>query len=92
MDYPYLNQTGFESSCSLSGMDPSLSNCNLQCSYGDLASCGQVTQAYRYTSAMRSFPGTPAAAMAGGNCAVMSRPRDAPHHQAPVFPATMNLQ
>ncbi|GAB6025482.1 hypothetical protein CHUAL_011223 [Chamberlinius hualienensis] len=84
MDYPYLNQTGFESSCALSGMDPAslaAANCNLQCSYGDLSSCGQMSQAYRYSSSVRPFVsgGNPsaatiqaaavAAAAAGGNCA-----------------------
>ncbi|CAM1309884.1 PHOX2B (predicted) [Pycnogonum litorale] len=65
MDYPYLNQTGFDGSCSITGMDPTTglpSNFNHQCTYGaDLASqaavsCGQVSQAYRtYTNSMRQF-------------------------------------
>ncbi|RWS28979.1 paired mesoderm homeobox protein 2B-like protein [Leptotrombidium deliense] len=59
MDYPYLNQSGFDSTCSLSAMDPTgLSSCQgLQCSYPDLGgSCSmsqvQVAAAqYRYGAA-----------------------------------------
>lgn len=104
MDYSYLNQaaaTFDTSSCSLSaGMDPS-SLGNMPCSYGDLTSCSQMSQAaYRYTAAAASMarnynPGGggmvghhPAG---GGQCAVMGGRQDV-HHRAPMFPSTMNLQ
>lgn len=57
MDYSYLNQAAasFDSSCLQSGMDPTgLSN--MPCSYGDLTSCSQMSQAaYRYTAAAASM-------------------------------------
>ncbi|CAH1960049.1 unnamed protein product [Acanthoscelides obtectus] len=44
MDYSYLNQAGFDSSCLQgTGMDPA--GLNMPCSYGDLTSCGQMSQA-----------------------------------------------
>jgi hypothetical protein len=52
MDYSYLNQAAasFDSSCLQSGMDPT--GLNMPCSYGDLTSCNQMSQAaYRYTAA-----------------------------------------
>ncbi|CAD7087894.1 unnamed protein product [Hermetia illucens] len=51
MDYSYLNQTGFDSSCLQGSMDASGLG-NMPITYGDLASCGQMSQAaYRYTAA-----------------------------------------
>lgn len=56
MDYSYLNQaaTTFDTNCLQSGMDPT-SLVNMPCSYGDLTSCSQMTQAYRYTAAAASM-------------------------------------
>jgi hypothetical protein len=51
MDYSYLNQAAasFDSTC-LQSMDPS--GLNMPCSYGDITSCNQMSQAaYRYTAA-----------------------------------------
>ncbi|KAK6637713.1 hypothetical protein RUM44_008135 [Polyplax serrata] len=106
MDYSYLNQaaaaaTFDTSSCSLTaGMDPS-SLGNMPCSYGDLTSCSQMSQAaYRYTAAAATMarnynPGGggmvghhPAG---GGQCAVMGGRQDV-HHRPPMFPSSMNLQ
>ncbi|XP_045480009.1 paired mesoderm homeobox protein 2B-like [Harmonia axyridis] len=106
MDYSYLNQaTAFDSSClQASAMDPSGLG-NMPCSYGDLTSCSQMSQAaYRYTAAAASMarsynPGGSAGAMgvhhpsAGSQCAVMgARPHVQDVHRASMFPATMNLQ
>lgn len=106
MDYSYLNQAGFDSSCLQSGMDPTGLG-NMPCSYGDLTSCSQMSQAaYRYTAAAasmaRSYNPTAGSAMAvghhhaaaGSQCAVMGgRPHHQDvHHRAAMFPSTMNLQ
>lgn len=59
MDYSYLNQAaaaGFDSSC-LQGaaMDPTGLG-NMPCTYGDITSCSQMSQAaYRYTAAAASM-------------------------------------
>lgn len=94
MDYSYLNQ-GFDAagsaaaSCSLAGMEAA----GMPCSYGDLTSCSQMGQAYRYTAAMRYNPG---GVPSPSQCAVMARgPQE--HHRAAaaaaaMFPASMNLQ
>lgn len=57
MDYSYLNQAAatFDSSCLQNGMDPT-GLANMPCSYGDLTSCSQMSQAaYRYTAAAASM-------------------------------------
>jgi hypothetical protein len=91
MDYSYLNQ-GFEAaansaSCSLASMEAA----GMPCAYGDLASCGQMGQAYRYSAAMRYNHPSP------GQCAVMARGGPQDHHRAAaaaaaMFPTSMNLQ
>ena len=83
MDYSYLNQAGFEN-CSLAGMDPTLQNCQLPGSYGDLSACGQVSQAYRYNP-VRSFSGGPG--ITSASCSMMPRPRDPT--QPPMFHSGM---
>lgn len=60
MDYSYLNQAAanFDSSCLQSSMDPT-GLANMPCSYGDLTSCSQMSQAaYRYTAAAASMART----------------------------------
>lgn len=109
MDYSYLNQAaaaGFDSSCLQgAGMDPTGLG-NMPCSYGDLTSCSQMSQAaYRYTAAAASMartynPGAAAGAMgvhhpgsAASQCAVMgTRPHVQDVHRATMFPSSMNLQ
>lgn len=78
MDYSYLNQAAaasFDTSCLQSsavaaGMDPgSVGLGQMPCSYGDLTSCSQMSQAaYRYTAAAASMARSynPVAASAGG--------------------------
>lgn len=106
MDYSYLNQAGFDGSC-LQGatMDPTgLSN--MPCTYGDLTSCSQMSQAaYRYTAAAASMarsynPATGSGPMgvhhpaaATSQCAVMgARTHVQDVHRATMFPTSMNLQ
>lgn len=105
MDYSYLNQASFDSSC-LQGttMDPTGLG-NMPCSYGDLTSCSQMSQAaYRYTAAAASMARSynPGAAgpmgvhhpgAAASQCAVMgSRSHVQDVHRATMFPSSMNLQ
>ena len=96
MDYSYLNQS-FDSMGG--GMDPGR---NMPCSYGDLTSCSQMSQAaYRYTAAAASMARSynpPGGGMvhpgaAGSQCAVMGgRPHVQDVHRASMFPSSMNLQ
>lgn len=97
MDYSYLNQAA--ASFDSSGMDAGLGN--MPCSYSDLTSCSQMSQAaYRYTAAAASMARgyTPSGGMVphhpgsggGAHCAVMGGRQDV--HRAPIFPTTMNLQ
>ncbi|KAL1489843.1 hypothetical protein ABEB36_013775 [Hypothenemus hampei] len=106
MDYSYLNQATFDSSClqSAAGMDPT-GLTNMPCSYSDLTSCGQMSQAaYRYTAAAASMARTynPTAggpmgvhhSPSGSQCAVMgtrSHVQDV-HRAAGMFSTSMNLQ
>lgn len=60
MDYSYLNQAAasFDSSCLQGSMDPTGLG-NMPCTYGDLTSCSQMSQAaYRYTAAAASMART----------------------------------
>lgn len=104
MDYSYLNQAAANfdaTACSLTtgGMDPTGLG---SCTYGDLASCSQMSQAYRYTAASmaRSYnhTGNTGPAMghsltAGsmGQCAIMGSRAHQDHQRPPMFPS-MNLQ
>ncbi|KAJ8914625.1 hypothetical protein NQ315_015362 [Exocentrus adspersus] len=105
MDYSYLNQAGFDSSClQATTMDPAALG-NMPCSYGDLTSCSQMSQAaYRYTAAAasmaRSYNPAGSGSMgvhhpgaASSQCAVMGgRPHVQDVHRATMFPTSMNLQ
>lgn len=101
MDYSYLNQAAatFDSTCLQTAMDPS----GMPCSYGDLTSCNQMSQAaYRYTAAAatmaRSYnpvtgsvgPTNPLhhTTVAGTQCSVMGSRQD---HRTSMFPSSMNL-
>ena len=85
MDYTYLNQPTFDGQCGLPGMEASLPNCNIPCSYGDSSPFAQMGQGYRYNG-VRSFPAVSNPGLpTGTNCGVVPRPRDHPQH-APVFP------
>lgn len=105
MDYSYLNQAAasFDQTCLQSAMDPT--GLNMPCSYGDITSCNQMSQAaYRYTAAAatmaRSYnpsgvgPGNGGMGLhhtsaPGTQCSVMGSRSDV---RASMFPASMNLQ
>ncbi|XP_067000697.1 paired mesoderm homeobox protein 2A-like [Anabrus simplex] len=100
MDYSYLNQAGFDaSSCSLTaaGMDPTGLG-NMPCSYGDLTSCSQMSQAaYRYTAAAASMarsynPGAGVTAGAAGHMGVGHHHPAAPGSQCAVMGARPHPQ
>lgn len=105
MDYSYLNQAAatFDSTCLQSAMDPT--GINMPCTYGDLTSCNQMSQAaYRYTAAAASMARTynPVTAGVGApnslhhsgapgtQCSVMGSRQDV--HRSGMFPSSMNLQ
>ncbi|XP_034949857.1 paired mesoderm homeobox protein 2A-like [Chelonus insularis] len=83
MDYSYLNQAaaaaaaGFEaSSCALAASD-------MQCGYGDLGSCSQMSQAYRYTAARAAgYPGNSAGGSTGNGPTLSSHHPSHPHAHA----------
>ena len=109
MDYSYLNQAAatFDSSCLQSSMDPTGLG-NMPCSYGDLTSCSQMSQAaYRYTAAAASMARSYNPVGAGpGNvtmsalhhagpasqCSVMGARAHQDVHRASMFQTSMNLQ
>ncbi|KAK0164985.1 hypothetical protein PV328_003547 [Microctonus aethiopoides] len=95
MDYSYLNQAaaaaaaGFEaSSCALTASD-------MQCGYGDLGSCSQMSQAaYRYTAARAA--GYPTNSVASGATSGptltshhTSHPHAHAHHAAHATPCSV---
>lgn len=104
MDYSYLNQAAaasFDSTC-LQSMDPT--GLNMPCSYGDITSCNQMSQAaYRYTAATmaRSY-GNPVGNVGPGNgMSALHHSGVSPVtqctvrqdvHRASMFPSSMNLQ
>ncbi|KMQ97589.1 paired mesoderm homeobox protein 2b [Lasius niger] len=71
MDYSYLNQAAAAAAAGFEASSCALAASEMQCSYGDLSSCSQMSQAaYRYTAARAAgYPGNAAAAgaAAGGN-------------------------
>lgn len=107
MDYSYLNQAAasFDSTC-LQSMDPT--GLNMPCSYGDITSCNQMSQAaYRYTAAAATMARSynPVGAGVGpGNGMSSLHHSGTPVtqcsvmgsrqdvHRASMFPSSMNLQ
>lgn len=93
MDYPYLNQGGFDATnCSLAGMDGGMASCNIPGSYGDLGRCaGQVSQTYGAYNTVRPFQTNPAISsgmsISSASCSMMPRPRPGDvHPQSAMFP------
>lgn len=103
MDYSYLNQAAavsFDSTC-LQSMDPT--GINMPCSYGDITSCNQMSQAaYRYTAATmaRSYgnsvgnvgPGSGMSALHHSGSSVTQSTVRQDVHRTTMFPTSMNLQ
>ncbi|XP_032668148.1 paired mesoderm homeobox protein 2A-like isoform X2 [Odontomachus brunneus] len=71
MDYSYLNQAAAAAAAGFEASSCALAAGEMQCSYGDLSSCSQMSQAaYRYTAARAAgYPGNAAAAAAGAAAA-----------------------
>lgn len=104
MDYSYLNQAAADfdataRSLTTTGMDTMGIG---SCSYGDLTSCRQMSQAYGYTAASmaRSYNhttntgGAPMGHSLGGSmsqCGIMGSRTHQDHQRPPMF-ASMNLQ
>ena len=52
MDYSYLNQAAAAAAAGFEASSCALAASEMQCGYGDLSSCSQMSQAaYRYTAA-----------------------------------------
>ncbi|EZA52663.1 hypothetical protein DMN91_002062 [Ooceraea biroi] len=64
MDYSYLNQAAAAAAAGFEASSCALAAGEMQCSYGDLSSCSQMSQAaYRYTAARAAgYPGNAAVA------------------------------
>ncbi|KYQ51261.1 Paired mesoderm homeobox protein 2B [Trachymyrmex zeteki] len=106
MDYSYLNQAAAAAAAGFEASSCALAAGEMQCSYGDLSSCSQMSQAaYRYTAGAAAG-GTPltahhtahphAHAHHGAHstpCSVMAaRSQEVHRHAASIFPSAINLQ
>ena len=57
MDYSYLNQAAAAAAAGFEASSCALAASEMQCGYGDLSSCSQMSQAaYRYTAARAAYP------------------------------------
>ncbi|KZC04117.1 PREDICTED: paired mesoderm homeobox protein 2A-like [Dufourea novaeangliae] len=67
MDYSYLNQAAAAAAAGFEASSCALAASEMQCGYGDLSSCSQMSQAaYRYTAARAAgYPGNTGAAGSG---------------------------
>lgn len=84
MDYTYLNQAAasFDTNCLQNGIDPMS---NMPCTYGDLTSCSQMSQAYRYTAAAASMARSynPVGSGVGHGSAAAAAAMGSLHHPGP---------
>lgn len=67
MDYSYLNQAAAAAAAGFEASSCALAASEMQCGYGDLSSCSQMSQAaYRYTAARAAgYPGNAGTASTG---------------------------
>ncbi|XP_051169407.1 paired mesoderm homeobox protein 2A-like [Leptopilina boulardi] len=66
MDYSYLNQAAAAAAAGFEASSCALAASEMQCGYGDLSSCSQMSQAaYRYTAARAGYPSNSGGAGAG---------------------------
>ncbi|XP_043797190.1 paired mesoderm homeobox protein 2A-like [Apis laboriosa] len=67
MDYSYLNQAAAAAAAGFEASSCALAASEMQCGYGDLSSCSQMSQAaYRYTAARAAgYPGNAGATSTG---------------------------
>ena len=84
MDYSYLNQAAAAAAAGFEASSCALAASEMQCAgYGDLSSCSQMSQAYRYgAAAVARYPGntaTAAGANAGGAQSLASHQANHPH-------------
>ncbi|XP_077258999.1 uncharacterized protein LOC143895610 [Temnothorax americanus] len=97
MDYSYLNQAAAAAAAGFEASSCALAAGEMQCSYGDLSSCSQMSQAaYRYTAARAAgYPGNAAAAAgaaAGGTPLTAhhtAHPHAHTHHGAHSTPCSV---
>lgn len=97
MDYSYLNQAAAAAAAGFEASSCALAAGEMQCSYGDLSSCSQMSQAaYRYTAARAAgYPGNAAAAAgaaAGGTPLAAhhtAHPHAHTHHGAHSTPCSV---
>ncbi|XP_012528603.2 paired mesoderm homeobox protein 2A [Monomorium pharaonis] len=86
MDYSYLNQAAAAAAAGFEASSCALAAGEMQCSYGDLSSCSQMSQAaYRYTAARAAgYPGNAAAAAgaAAGGTPLTAHHTTHPHAHA----------
>lgn len=78
MDYSYLNQAAAAAAAGFEASSCALAASEMQCGYGDLSSCSQMSQAaYRYTAARAAgYPGNAGTTGTGGTTPL------GPHHGA----------
>ncbi|KAL6264446.1 hypothetical protein P5V15_004555 [Pogonomyrmex californicus] len=97
MDYSYLNQAAAAAAAGFEASSCALAAGEMQCGYGDLSSCSQMSQAaYRYTAARAAgYPGNAAAAAgaaAGGTPLTAhhtAHPHAHTHHGAHSTPCSV---
>ncbi|KAG7190150.1 hypothetical protein KM043_006280 [Ampulex compressa] len=84
MDYSYLNQAAAAAAAGFEASSCALAASEMQCGYGDLSSCSQMSQAaYRYTAARAAgYPGNGAAPGAGGGAPLGAHHGPHPHAHA----------
>ncbi|XP_066600620.1 paired mesoderm homeobox protein 2A-like [Prorops nasuta] len=89
MDYSYLNQAAAAAAAGFDASSCALTAGDMQCGYGDLSSCSQMSQAaYRYTAARAAgYPGNAGAATAGGTASLAHHGAH-PHAHAHAHHAT----
>ena len=108
MDYSYLNQAAAAAAAGFEASSCALAASEMQCGYGDLSSCSQMSQAaYRYTAARAAgYPANAGTTSAGSAtplgahhtthstpCSVMAaRSQEVHRHAASIFPSAINLQ
>lgn len=78
MDYSYLNQAAAAAAAGFEASSCALAASEMQCGYGDLSSCSQMSQAaYRYTAVRAAgYPGNTGTPGSGGATPL------GPHHGA----------
>lgn len=96
MDYSYLNQAAAAAAAGFEASSCALAASEMQCGYGDLSSCSQMSQAaYRYTAARAAGYSTNAGSASGGGSAGplgahhASHPHAHPHHGAHATPCSV---